>query len=236
MIEKRPLAIVTGGIGDIGKSVVNKVTKRGFRVVIPYRSEEKWTTFCSLLSDVETKHLVGYPLDLVQEEKVTSFVQDIHQTYGHIDALIHSAGAYLGGLRVEETTTQQWSRMWEANLLAAVHSSKAVLPLMKEQQKGAIIFISAEIAMEPKIGTAPYSTSKRALVQLADILAKESAADGIRVNTLLPGVVATPANRANMSENLLKDAVTPEEIADTIGFLLSPGGRALNGAHLRFVR
>lgn len=235
-MPKRPLAIVTGGSGQVGQKVSFKLAQQGFDVLIPYRSAQPWEQWMDAMPGSVQEAIVGYQLDLLQAEQVAQFVQQVLGQYGKVDALVHCAGGFVGGKGMEETTFAEWEQMWQQNLMTAVHITRPVFAAMKKQQSGSIIFIAAQAAEEAPASLAAYSVSKRALLQLAETLVKEGVRENIRVNTLLPGTIATPSNLEWMSEEQKQMAVTPDEIAEVICFLLSPGGKALHGSSLRFIR
>ena len=145
--------------------------------------------------------------------------------------VLRAIGAFRPGDAL--TTTPEMLRlMIDVNLGPALWLSQAVAPHMQQQGSGAIVHVAARPGLEPSGGMAAYSASKAALVHLTRILDVEFRPLGIRVNAVAPQLLASPANRATLPEEVLAHAVTPEAIAEVIAFLVSDAAAPVSGAIL----
>jgi NAD(P)-dependent dehydrogenase (short-subunit alcohol dehydrogenase family) len=120
--------------------------------------------------------------------------------------------------------------MTDVNLAPALWLSQAAAAHMQEQGSGVIVHVSARPGIEPTGGMAAYSVSKAALVHLTRILDVELRPRGIRVNAIVPQLLDSPANRANLPPEALAHAVAPEAIAEVIAFLVSDAAAPVSGA------
>ena len=177
-------------------------------------------------------------------------VQRTLERFGRIDALLNIAGA-VPGLDVFQMTDEQWNDGAEMKLHGARRLALKAWPYLKVT-KGSVIFISGNSAEDPKPGFAAVATINAAIVALAKAFAEQGILDGVQVNSVLPGPVMTnrrinflkkwsAANGLSMEEakgKFLVDAHIerygePEEIAELMAFLVSPGARWLIGAAIR---
>ena len=122
--------------------------------------------------------------------------------------------------------------MLALNLHSAFLLSRAVLPAMLETGWGRIIHVSSRTAVAPRAGRAAYAVSKMGLVTLTESIAAEIKGSGVTANVILPSVIDTPANRANMPKANPGKWVPPERIAATMRFLCSDAAASTNGARI----
>ena len=118
----------------------------------------------------------------------------------------------------------------DVNLGAALWLTQAVAPHMQERGSGAIVHVSARQGLEPTAGVAAYGVTKAALIHLIRTLDVELRPHGIRVNVVVPEVIATAKNKAMFPPDALAGAVEPEAIADVIAFLVSDAAAPISGA------
>ena len=143
---------------------------------------------------------------------------------------MNGVGGFAGGQSVHASDLDLWDRMWRMNVRTAVSLSRAVLPGMLTRQRGAIVNISSRAALDLPAGLAAYATAKRAVLSFAEILQKEVADHGVRVNTIAPTTIDTPANRAAMPDADFSTWTPPERIADVIFWLASEAASTVKGA------
>jgi len=148
---------------------------------------------------------------------------------GPPDVLVNTIGAF--GLGDALATTPETLRlMMDVNLAPALWLSQAAAAHMQQHGSGVIVHVSARPGIEPTAGMAAYSASKAALVHLARILDVELRPHGIRVNAIVPQLLDTQVNRANLPPEALAHAVAPEAIAEVIAFLVSDAAAPVSGA------
>jgi NAD(P)-dependent dehydrogenase (short-subunit alcohol dehydrogenase family) len=157
-------------------------------------------------------------------------VQRVVEWAGGLDAVAHLVGGYLGEPRLADTQIESWDRMMDLNLKSAWLIARAALPVMVERGGGSFVFVSSRAARDRRAGHLSYSVAKSALITLAEGIAEEYAADGIRANAVLPGTVDTERNRKTQPDADHSLWTSPEEIARVIVFLASDTASAINAA------
>lgn len=165
-----------------------------------------------------TKPLVRQLLDRILAE------------HGHLDALVNTVGGYAGGVNLWELETKVFDQMLALNLRSGYALSRAAIPSMLKQKRGAIVNIAAKAAFDHGAGAAAYSASKAAALALMDSLAAEAKGTGVRVNSVLPSIIDTEANRKAMPNADFTKWPKPEEIASVILFLCSDDAKVIHGA------
>jgi len=125
-----------------------------------------------------------------------------------------------------------WDLLYTVNLRTAVVASKAALPYLRARGGGRIINVGAAAAAKAGKGMGAYAAAKAGVAKLTESLAEEVKDQGINVNAVLPSIIDTPANRADMATADFSRWVTPKALADVILFLASDAARAVTGALL----
>jgi NAD(P)-dependent dehydrogenase (short-subunit alcohol dehydrogenase family) len=217
------VAIVTGGGGSVGQATALTLAARGLTVVAVDRNEEALRD----LPDTIVKETV----DSTDPATPKALIDRIATEVGPPDILVNTIGTFRLGDAVS-TTPEELQLMVDVNLGTALWLSQAVAPHMQRSGSGAIVHISARPGTEPTGGMAAYSISKAALSYLTRILDVELRPHGIRVNAVAPQLIDTPANRAAVPADVLAHAVSPQAIADLIGFLVSDAAAPVSGAIL----
>ncbi len=225
------VAVVTGGTGGLGPSVVKALLASGAQVVVPTRSEGGLERLHERGIPIDA-HLHGGMLDLLDEPAVTSFFAKVAQDRGGLDVLVNVAGGWAGGKPVHETPWSVFQQQLDVNFKTAVLSSKAAVPHMIARGGGAIVQVASRAAVLPSGGSAAYAASKRALLQLTEAMADELRPHDIRVNAVLPSTIDTKSNRASMQKADASRWVDPDDIAHVIAFLVSPDAKVISGASI----
>ncbi|RRR77342.1 MAG: SDR family oxidoreductase [Candidatus Viridilinea halotolerans] len=226
------IALITGGTGALGSAVVHTFLQAGAKVVVPYRREGELATLRSRLGLAHDAPLSGAILDLTNEQAVQTYYATVAAQHGGIDILVNIAGGFAGGQAVHETAWELWQEQLDLNLKTAVLSCAAAIPHMIARGGGSIVNVSSRTATQAGAKLAAYATSKRALLQLTEALAAELRDHAITVNSILPSVIDTPANRGAMPQADYSAWVSPEAIAQVMLFLVGPDARVISGAHL----
>jgi NAD(P)-dependent dehydrogenase (short-subunit alcohol dehydrogenase family) len=155
------------------------------------------------------------------------------EKFGRIDALVNSAGH---GPRAEilDLTDEDWSRGMETYFLNVVRPTRLVAPVMQNQRKGAIVNISTYAVFEPDPAFPTSGVFRAGLAVFTKLFADRYAAEGIRMNNVLPGFIDSfPETEANVARIPMKRYGHVEEIADTIAFLVSDAAGYITGQNLR---
>jgi NAD(P)-dependent dehydrogenase (short-subunit alcohol dehydrogenase family) len=175
--------------------------------------------------------LVG-DADMSDASTADATLLEVAQRLGGLDGLVNIAGAYRWG-KVADSGPDLWEQMYRTNLLTAVNATRAALPLLGT--KGRIISIGAAGATKAGAGMGPYAASKAGVSKLTEALAAEVKDRNITVNAILPSIIDTPANRADLPDADFSHWVQPGQIADLIVFLLSDRASAITGALIPIV-
>lgn len=217
------LAVVCGATGALGRAVVATLAARGDRIVAVARDAER----VRALAEEAGPAVRGEAADLALPEEVEALWERI-AAEGPPSWVVNTVGGYRGGT-VAETDPDRYRFLLDLNLTTVWNSCRAAAARMTGRG-GAIVNVGAKAAMAGGAGSAAYAVSKSGVVRLTEILAAELLGDGIRVNAVLPSVIDTDANRAEMPASLMERAVAPEAIAAVIAILCSDAARPISGA------
>jgi NAD(P)-dependent dehydrogenase (short-subunit alcohol dehydrogenase family) len=223
------LVLVTGGTGGLGRAVSAAFLKEGANVVVTYREQREWDNLKGI-GDANISSLAGHRVDVTDDLEVDLFVQTVVAEYGHLDVLVNTVGAYAGGMKLWDTDPKVFDRILALNLRAGYAILRAVVPAMLKQERGTIINVAARAAFDHAGGAAAYAASKAAAVAMIDSLAADLKGSGVRVNSILPSIIDTEANRRAMPNADFTKWPKPEDIARVILFLCSEDARLVHGA------
>ena len=220
------VVLLTGATGGLGRTILQTCLDRDAVVIAVARSHDSLKSLEAISSSAQ---LFPHAADLSVESEVAGLIEKIRADHGKIDMLIHAAGGFKGGARLQDITIEDWHTMLNLNLTSAFIIIKHVLPLMIENQGGNIIAISATAALDLSVKKGAYVVSKSALNTLIHIIAKEGKSHNIRANAIAPGIIKTKANVQSMPDADSSTWVSPEEIAEMILFLCSPAAKSITG-------
>ena len=215
------VAIVVGGGGELGRATVRKLTAAGFTVVGVDRSEKGLKE----LPDGIRREVA----DPVDPAAARSVIDRIAAEVGPPEVLVNTIGMYHLGEALT-ATPEDLHLMIDVNVGAALWLTQAVVPYLRERGSGSIVHVAARPGLEPAAGMATYAVSKAALVHLTRVLDLELRPLGIRVNAVAPQLLDTAVTRTFLTPEMLAHAVTPEAIADVIGYLVSAAAAPVSGA------
>lgn len=222
-----PTTLVTGAAGALGTSLVSLLSQRGHRVVavdLP-RSQKRLASV-----DGAALHVA---FDTLSADAWTAPLERIEREVGAVDGAVFVAGGWQGGGPLHDRKDDAiWRAMLDANLESVHRAFRALLPGMVSRGKGSCVVIGSRAAVRPdtSAGAAEYAATKSAVVALAQAVAAEVLANGVRINAILPGTIDTPANRASMPNADASRWVRPESLSAVIAFLLSDDARDVTGA------
>jgi NAD(P)-dependent dehydrogenase (short-subunit alcohol dehydrogenase family) len=215
------IAIVAGAGTGLGQATALKLHADGLTVVAVDRNE---VGLKELPDGIHTQ--VADPSDpSVPRPLVDRIVAEV----GAPDVLVNTIGAYELG-DAAYVTPETLRRMMDVNLGPALWLTQAVAPRMQERGSGAIVHVAARQGLEPAAGVAAYGVSKAALIHLVRTFDVELREHGIRVNVVLPQVIATAKNKALFPPEALAGAVEPDAVAEVIAFLVSDAAAPTSGA------
>lgn len=223
MLKDKVIA-VTGGFGQLGLSVVQAALAAGARVAALDRAP----------APADPAALGGAlalgGLDLAEPDTAAQALEQVSRRFGGLDGLVNIAGTFRFET-LEGGNLDTWDFLYRVNLRSAVSTSKAALPHLRQRGGGRIVNIGAGAAVaRAGAGMGAYAASKAGVIKLTESLADELKDLGITVNAVLPSIIDTPANRADMPKADFTRWVPPRDIAAVIVFLLSDHAKAVTGA------
>lgn len=222
------VAMVTGGNGGLGASIVAAFLAEGARVAALARRDDSLAELRALPG--ASGSLLTLAVDLLDAHAAEQAAATVREWGSRIDILVNTAGAYAGGSLVAASTDEEWRAMLDANLLTALHATRAVLPTMVTGGGGRIINVSSRAARHVGSGSAAYAVAKAGLETLTLALAEEYREQRITANAVAPSVIATPAMLAQATEQERGRWVRPESLARVILFLASDEAADVSGA------
>src|SRR5258706_1433983 len=222
-------ALVAGGTGGLGRAVSIAFLQEGAKVVVTYRNPEEFEAL-KQAAGANASRLAGHVTDVTDETAVGELVGKILADHGRLDALVNTVGGYAGGVPLWDLEAKTLDQMLALNLRSGYMLSRAVVPAMRKRKHGAIVNIVSKAAVEHPAGGAAKAASKAAALALLDSLAADLKGSGVRVNSVLPSIIDTEANRKAMPKADFALWPKPEEIARVILFLCSDDAKVIHGA------
>jgi NAD(P)-dependent dehydrogenase (short-subunit alcohol dehydrogenase family) len=231
MVEaSRHVVLVTGANGALGRAVAQRLQGAGSLVVALERSKAGDTQL-----ERESDAVLRVRTRTEDAAALAEALTQAEREQGPLDGAVLTAGAWRGGHKFyEPAAAADYRAVMDANLESANVALRAVLPGMVRRGKGSIVLIGSRSGVRPygASGDAAYAAAKGALTALAQAIAAEVLADGVRVNLVLPSTIDTEANRAAMPDADRSTWVSTDSLAGVIEFLLSDGARDISGAAL----
>lgn len=211
--------VVTGAAGVLGKVVCATLKDGGYNVIGMDVSEVP-ADLAAAISGV----------DLTDETAVTAAFARIGEITPSLAGLVNVAGGFRWET-VGDGSVDTWDLLYRINLRTALLTTRSAMALLKAGS-GAIVNVGAAASIKAGLGMGAYAASKGAVARLTESLAEELKDSGIRVNAVLPSIIDTPLNRADMPDAEFDRWVTPEALAKVIAFLLSEAAAPITGALL----
>jgi len=223
------IVLVAGGTGELGRAVTSAFLEANARVIITYRVRKEFDGLKSAAGKNES-NLEGHVVDVTDEAAVRQLVEKIVGKHRRLDAMVNTVGGYAGGTKLWELETKVFDQMLALNLRSGYALSRAAVRAMLKEGRGAIVNVAAKAAVDHAAGAAAYAASKSAAVALLDSLAADLKGSGVRVNSIIPSIIDTEANRKAMPTADFSKWPKPEDIARVILFLCSDDAKVIHGA------
>jgi NAD(P)-dependent dehydrogenase (short-subunit alcohol dehydrogenase family) len=223
------VALVAGGTGGLGRAVALAFLEEGATVAVTFRKQEELDGL-KKLAGANAARLEAFAVDVTDEAAVRQLVEKILAKHGRLDALVNTVGAYAGGVKLWELETKVFEQMIALNVRSGYALSRAAVRAMLKQGRGAIVNVASKAAFDHEAGAAAYAASKAAAVAMLDCLAADVKGSGVRVNSVLPSIIDTEANRKAMPKADFAKWPKPEDIARIILFLCSEEAKVIHGA------
>ncbi len=186
------IGVVTGASSGIGLAVAEALAAAGYRVRAGVRNPDTATELRAACGAVEgSGSIEPLRIDVDSDDSVRTAFAEVSKDDGPVEVLVNNAGVSGSG-PVEEVALEEFRRQMETNFFGALRCTQAVLPAMRERQRGTVVQISSLAGRFVRPAMGAYSASKYALEAMSEALAQEVVAFGIRVALIEPGVIATP--------------------------------------------
>lgn len=232
------VALVTGGTGGIGSSIVRRLAQSGHRVATNYRDEAKAKAWQSLMRDQGLEVVIAHG-DVSSAEGSADMVREVERQLGPVDILINNAGITRDST-FHKMDVMQWNDVIATNLNSCFNVTRPVIEGMRERRWGRVVQISSINGLKGQYGQANYAAAKAGMHGFTISLARENARFGVTVNTVSPGYVATDMVMAVPEEvraKIVADIPTgrlgaPEEIAYAVSFLVAEEAAWITGSNL----
>jgi len=219
--------IVTGGFGVLGQAVSEAFADAGYKVARIDFAPSPHTPIDGALD-------IG-GVDLTDQAATGAALDKVLDAHGGVDVLVNVAGGFTWET-LEGGSLDSWARMQSMNLMSNATITKLALPQLVKSGTGRVVNIGAGAAIKAGMGMGAYAASKSGVHRLTEALAEELAGQGVTVNAILPSIIDTPTNRADMPDADFSEWVQPAAIAEVILFLASPAARAITGALIPVTR
>jgi 3-oxoacyl-[acyl-carrier protein] reductase len=237
------VALVMGASKGIGRAVASSLAREGARVAIASRSSERIEQAASEIAAEQRAQVRGFAADVVDVEVLPGLVGAVEQAFGSVEILVTNAGGPPIGNALS-FTPEQWEAAYRSLVLAPIALIGAVAPGMRERRWGRIVNITSSTTRQPIAGFILSNSHRLAAVGAFKTLAEELGRDGVLVNSVAPGRIATD-RIAELADKPLAELVrepqpdipvgrlgTVEEMADVVAFVCSKRASYVNGVNL----
>jgi 3-oxoacyl-[acyl-carrier protein] reductase len=223
--------LVTGASSGIGAAVARAFAERGAHVAVHYRSQPDAAE--AVAADVRAQGCEAetFQADVSNTAEIERLASKVLARFGHVDILVNNAGGFVRRVRLAEADDALIDEVFHLNARSMLALTRALLPAMRGRPGANVINMTSQAA---RTGASPgaglYASTKAYVSTFTRALAKELACDGIRVNAVAPGVIATPIHDAHTSPELLASLAsgipmgrlgTAQECAGAVLFLAS---------------
>ncbi|MGH7126664.1 MAG: SDR family oxidoreductase [Stellaceae bacterium] len=237
MLQERVI-VVTGAARGVGRAIALGCTRHGAKLVLADVLPDLGRKTCAEIA--ATGAVVRFvPVDLADPASVQALADDVRKHEGKIDGLVNNAAiaTNVGGKTFDEIDIELWDRVMRVNVRGTWLVTRALAPMFPEGGHGRIVNLASDTALWGAPRLLAYVASKGAVISMTRSLARELGPRGIGVTAVAPGILRNeateyvPAERHRMYEigRAVPGPQVPEDIADVVAFLLTPGALPLTG-------
>jgi NADP-dependent 3-hydroxy acid dehydrogenase YdfG len=212
----------------MGQATALAAARAGAKIVLAARRPAALQVVLEIIQQ-EHGEAIAVPTDLTQHEAVVHLIEEAIRVFGRIDSVIVAAGTNLKRRVLDELTEESWSEMLTTNLTAAFNVTQAVVPHLRQQNGGLLIYISSSAAKKPDRSGVAYQATKAGMVGLANGVMEEEREHGIRTTVIFPGLTDTPMvlkRPVPTPPEVLACALKPEDVAAACLFVMTLPARA----------
>ncbi len=233
-ISKKPVALVTGAAGHLGRAIVLRLVRGGYDIALHYRASKSAARALAREAETDGAHVGLYAADLAEISKAPILVARVNRDFGRLDLLVNNASLFEPNPR--GFPLDRWDRMFHVNAVSPYVLARAAFPVPRKAQ-GSVVNLVDTYADHPELKDyAAYQASKAALLALTRVLARELA-PRVRVNAVSPGAITFPTaygpgrRRSVAARSLLRRVGKPEDVAEAVAYLA--GAEFVTGQVLR---
>jgi NADP-dependent 3-hydroxy acid dehydrogenase YdfG len=222
---KDKVAVVVGSSSGMGRATALAYAAAGAKMVLAARSEDKLNELAAEIGD----SAVVCATDVRDVDQVANLIHTTVDRFGQIDILVYATGTNIPDRSLDVLTHETWEMMIGTNLTGAFNCTQAVLPTMREQKSGLIIYLSSGCVQSPDVSGVSYQASKHGMSGLAHGTFKEEQENGIRTTVIFPGLCDTPIvlqRPIPTPPEVLAKALKPEDVADACLYVATTHSRA----------
>ncbi len=227
------IALVTGASRGIGFAIAGRLAREGWSLFLVARDVKRLEDAAARLREAAASHagrekprFIPFAVDLADPRSPEMVITALQEHFGHLDLLVNNAGVASSG-PIDTYSQDDWERTMNINARAPFFLMSAALPLLAAAPHGRIINIGSVVSKKGYVDQALYAASKHALLGMTKSAARDLADRGILVHAILPGGVATDLVRNVRPDIDESELVSPDDIAETIVYLLGMNGNAV---------
>ena len=222
---RHQVAVIVGASSGIGRETALAFAGAGAAIVLAARSQDR---LHALVEEIGSDSMVC-PMDVEDTMSIRRSIERTVERFGRIDVLVYATGTNIPDRTLDELTPDTWDMMLATNLSGAFHCTQAVLPTMRGQGGGLIVYISSVAVLLPDASGVSYQAAKHGLVGLAHGTFKEEQDSGVRTTVIFPGLTDTPLvlkRPTPTPPEVIAHALQPEDVAEACLFVASLPARA----------
>ena len=207
------VAIIVGSSSGMGEATAKTFAEAGAKVVLAARRPDKLAALAAEIGEAA----FACPTDVGDAQAVERLIATTIARFGGIDTLVYAPGTNIPERSLQVLTHETWEMMIRTNLTGAFYCTQAVLPTMRKQKSGCIIYISSGAVQRPDVSGVSYQATKHGLVGLAHGTFREEKENGIRTSVIFPGLTDTPLvlkRPVPTPPEVVAQALQPQDVAD----------------------
>jgi NAD(P)-dependent dehydrogenase (short-subunit alcohol dehydrogenase family) len=226
--KQQRTVLITGAAGTLGRAVAEAFAADGANLVLVDRSDEQLRDAFGAAG----AQRLFVAADLLDAQAAAAALRTAVERFDGVDVLCNIAGGFRMGEPVHQTPDATWNLLADLNVRTLVNMVRATVPQMIERGGGKVVNVGAYAAQRGAAKMGAYIASKSSVIRLTETMAAELRDQHVNVNCVLPTIIDTPANRADMPDADPSRWVAPKDLAAVIVFLASDAARAVHGAAL----